>query len=94
VRRETKIRRKWTKMADADREYIHIPTLNTHTGKVTALTLLDLSPAFDTIDYSVLLDHISDWSGISVKKSFLKVVPLFPNHLFLDQYCLLCIPHD
>jgi len=39
--------------------------LNIDTGKATALTLLDLSPAFDTTDYSVLLDRISDWYGIS-----------------------------
>jgi len=35
------------------------------TGKVTALTLLYLSAAFHTIDYSVLLARLSDWYGIS-----------------------------
>ena len=40
-------------------------SLNLYTGKVTALTLLDLSAAVDTIDYSLLLDHPSDWYGIS-----------------------------
>jgi len=34
--------------------------LNMDTGKVTALTLLDLSAAFDTIGYSVLLDCLSE----------------------------------
>jgi len=38
--------------------------LNMDTGKVTALTLLDLSVAFGNIDYSVLLDRLSDWYGI------------------------------
>ena len=32
--------------------------LNMDTGEVRALTLLDLSASFDTIAYSVLLDHL------------------------------------
>ena len=31
------------------------------TGKFTALTLLGFSAAFDTIDYTVLVDRHSDW---------------------------------
>ena len=34
-------------------------------GEVTALTLLDLSAVFDTIDHATLTDRLSDWHGIS-----------------------------
>lgn len=34
-------------------------------GKVTALTLLDLSAAFDTIDHTILVNRLANWFGIT-----------------------------
>ena len=36
-------------------------------GRVTALTLLDLSSAFDTIDHTILLRRVDDWFGVTGK---------------------------
>ena len=36
-------------------------------GKVTALTLLDLSAAFDTIDHTILPSRFDDWFGVTGK---------------------------
>ena len=39
--------------------------LNKEKGIVTALTLLDLSAAFDIIDHLTLINRLSSWYGIS-----------------------------
>ena len=36
-------------------------------GKVTALTLLDLSAASDTIDHTILMSRLDDWFGVTGK---------------------------
>ena len=36
-------------------------------GKVTALALLDLSPAFDTIGHTILPRRLDDWFGVTGK---------------------------
>ena len=40
-------------------------SLNIDNGKVTALTMLDLSATFDTIDHNILITRLSTWYGIS-----------------------------
>ena len=39
--------------------------MNMDSGKTTALVLLDLSAAFDTLDYSSIIELLSGWYGIS-----------------------------
>ena len=36
-------------------------------GKVTAVTLFDLSAAFDTIDHTIILRRFDDWFGVTGK---------------------------
>ena len=36
-----------------------------HNGHVTALTLLNLSAAFDTIDHNTLTNRLAEWYGVS-----------------------------
>ena len=56
--------------------------LNMAKGSVTALTLLDLSAAFDTIDHTILLDRLNVHYGISeLALGWFKSYPSGRTHL-------------
>ena len=53
---------------DTDLSKIHNDILSSmDDGRVTTLTLLDISAAFDTIDHTILLRRLDDWFGVTGK---------------------------
>ena len=51
-------------------------------GKVTALTLLDLSAAFNTIDHTILLSRLGNWFGVNEnERQWSKYLSMFPIEL-------------
>ena len=49
-------------------------------GYVTALTLLDLSAAFDTIDHNTLTNRPAEWYGVSGMCLWIGLNPTFVRH--------------
>ena len=67
-------------------------------GRVTALTLLDLSAAFDTIDHTILLSRFDDWFRVTGKalnwfKSYLTGRTKIGDCLSSKAYLKFGVPH-
>ena len=72
---------------ESDLLNIHNNTLlNMAKGSVTALTLLDLSASFDTINHTILLDRLNVYYGIS--ELALGWFKSYPSDL--DLFVVLC----
>ncbi len=44
---------------------IHDICLNTDSGKISVLVILDLSAVFDTVDHNILLERLENWVWLS-----------------------------
>ena len=63
-------------------------------SRVTVLTLLDLSTAFDTIDHTILLRRLGDWFGVTGKALdwFKSYLTGRYQRIKLDDVCPLRVP--